>query len=299
MTGYADPLYAQSLGDIGAPIALPRAGGFLLRRPIVQGLADATGTYPFLVCHDWPALAGDLAALGDELVSVVAVPDPLGAHSPDDLAAAFPDRLAPYKTHYIVDLQAPARRDSHHDRNVRSALRLVEVERLADPASAADAWPTLYAGLVERHAIDGMAAFSPDALARQLAVPGLTVFAATQAGRVVGMALFYAAGEDVYYHLGAYDEAGYAAKASYALFDRAIEWFRAEGLCRLLLGSGAGLVSDGTDGLSRFKRGWATGTVQGYLGGRILDPAAYRALAQRRTAGEFFPAYRAPADPTP
>jgi hypothetical protein len=295
MTGYADPLYAQSLGDIGAPVALAGSGGFLLRRTIEASLADATGTYPFLLCNDWAALAGDLASLAGKLVSVVAVPDPLGGHTPDDLRAAFPDRLVPFKTHYVIDLQAPEHRyGEHHRRNVRIAHEGVEVQRLADPSSAGETWPKLYAGLIERHAIDGPAAFSQGALSRQLAVPGLSVFCARQGQRVVGMALFYAVSDDAYYHLGAYDEAGYAAKASYALFDRAIAWFRRQGFHRLLLGSGAGLSSDGTDGLSRFKRGWATGTVPGYLGGRILDKAAYRALSGNRGT-DFFPAYRAPS----
>jgi len=62
----------------------------------------------------------------------------------------------------------------------------------------------------------------------------------------------------------------------------------------LALGGAAGDADDDeADGLSRFKRGWATGTRQVYLCGKVLQPDAYRRLAGDAPADmEYFPAYR-------
>ena len=46
------------------------------------------------------------------------------------------------------------------------------------------------------------------------------------------------------------------------------------------------------DGLTRFKRGWATGERIAHLCGRVLDRAAYSRLAG---PSDWFPAYRDPA----
>jgi hypothetical protein len=46
--------------------------------------------------------------------------------------------------------------------------------------------------------------------------------------------------------------------------------------------------------LRQFKAGWATGTRQTFLCGRILQPDAYDSLSAERVAGKttYFPAYR-------
>jgi hypothetical protein len=48
------------------------------------------------------------------------------------------------------------------------------------------------------------------------------------------------------------------------------------------------------DGLSRFKRGWATGTRTAYLCGRVLDRREYERMVRAAGAGTtaYFPAYR-------
>ena len=61
------------------------------------------------------------------------------------------------------------------------------------------------------------------------------------------------------------------------------------------LGGGAGTSEGGSlDGLRRFKAGWATGTRQTFLCGRVLQQDAYDSLSAERTAGKttYFPAYR-------
>ena len=63
----------------------------------------------------------------------------------------------------------------------------------------------------------------------------------------------------------------------------------------VLLGAGAGLETTNNDGLSAFKRGWATGTRPVYFCGRILNRHQYSELA--RNCGKpdttYFPVYRA------
>lgn len=295
-TGYWHSAYAHALAEFGTPLYLPTAQGWLLQRtiPATQHV-DVIGCYPFFSCHNWQQLHEDIAALPPELVSVTLVTDPLGNFAEADLPAAFPDLLRPYKEHFIVDLKRPATLNAHHRRNVRHALSQVEVE-VCHEARALEEWGTLYDCLIQRHNITGIAAFSRASFAAQWQVPGLTVLRATQHGETVGMTLWYGDEERVYYHLAAYSLRGYECKASYALFQYAREYFAARGTRWMVLGAGAGVQNDGSDGLTRFKRGWATETRPVYLCGRILNQAVYGALttATSNTAQAFFPAYRQP-----
>ncbi len=298
MTGYLHPEYAASLGFAGAPRALPRSGGWLVERE-VPGTAwrDAAGPYPLLCCADWSGLADDLDEAGAGLVSVVAVADPLGGHGGEaGLRAAFPDLVRPFKEHFVADLRESPERfvSAHHRRGARRGLAAVRVEPVAEPAAALDEWVALYGVLAARHGITGVAAFPREAFRRQLGVPGISVLRAAHDGATVGMTLWYRQEDRVYYHLGAYAEAGYALRAAFALFRTALDAFADAGARWLVLGAGVRPGAD--DGLARFKRGWATGTRTAYLCGRICDPARYRALAAPRGAADgFFPAYRAPA----
>lgn len=295
-SGYVHRAYAESLAEFGHPRHLAGCDGWLLERPIDGGDAlDAMGCYPIFACRDWSRLPDDLEGIGTEIVSLVLVTDPFGNHDAAGLQAAFPDRMAAFKDHFIVDLGSDPQDgiSKHHRRNARQALRSVSVDICAEPALFASDWQALYGNLVERHSLKGVTAFSPRSLALQLEVPGITVFRAKVSGETAGAILWYRQGDVAYYHLGAYSDGGYAAGASFALFATAIEHFAAAGLRFLSLGAGAGAHGDGTDGLTRFKRGWATGTRTAYLCGRIFDHERYRALCSARPATAYFPAYRA------
>ena len=297
-TGYASEAYARALAPLGEPLALPRCEGWLLARPIVGAPhLDARGCYPFFACTDWSRLASDLDELAGKLVSVVLVSDPFGEFERRDLEACFPDRVAPFKEHFVVELArwGAEAGDAHHRRNARKALAAVEVEADCDPGQLAAEWPSLYQELIARHDIRGSAAFSPQSLILQLSVPGLVALRARCGGDTVGATLWYVRDEVAYYHLGAYSAEGYRRRASYALFWRAIECFADRGLRWLSLGAGAGTV-DTASGLTRFKRGWSNGTRTVYLCGRICDRQRYAALAAAAPAThqDWFPAYRAP-----
>jgi hypothetical protein len=297
-TGYLDQTYADSLEEHGAPVRLSGCGGFLLERTI-PGTAerDAVGLYPLFCCVDWTALPADLEALADEVVSVVLVTDPFGGFDARALAAAFSHGLVPYKDHIAIDLAQPLERSAsaHHRRNARCALNRVTVEEVAEPIHYWDTWCQLYAELSARHRLKGMSLLSRKAFERQLRVPGLCAIRAADAeGITVGMVLWYCQGEVAYYHLGAYSQRGYQDKASFALFWRSAEMLRAR-VRWLNLGAGAGINCDGTDGLTRFKRGWSPLVRTSYLGRHVAQPARYADLCRGAPATEFFPAYRAAA----
>ena len=295
MSAYAGPRYAEALAEWGTPVELGGSAGWLLEQPIeVSALHDARGCYPVFSCRDWQGLPADLKRLDEKLVSVTVVTDPLAEPDAELLRKAFPDVSRPYKQHFVVDLSAGASALSlHHRRNVKRALQHVELQVCAAPEQHLQEWLTLYAGLRERHQIRGIAAFSSESFRKQLQLPGLRMFRASIAGQTIGLNLWMAGEVNGYYHLGAYSAQGYRAGAAYALFWFAIGHFRQRGLKWLNLGAGAGAVESVDDGLSRFKRGWATGTKTAYLCGRICNRAAYLLLAARASSSPaFFPAYR-------
>lgn len=301
VAGYLHPGYVAALAEQGAPRALPQSGGWVLARAIPgSDRHDAVGCYPLFTCRRWDLLAGDVAELAGDLVSLALVTDPFGDYDAALLARCFPDHCVAYKEHFVTDLRQAdgivvAR---HHQRNLRRARLAVEVEVCPRPAEHLDAWVALYATLSRRHGIRGAAAFSRASFAEQLAVPGVVALRALHGGATVGMTLWYEHGEVAYYHLGAYSDVGYAHGAAFAIFATALDHFRGR-VAWLALGAGAGVTGNDEDGLTRFKRGWATGTRTAYFCGRVLDRVAYDALVASRVAAagspNYFPAYRAPA----
>jgi hypothetical protein len=252
------------------------------------------GSYPLFACRDWTALARDLEAIDRTLVSVALVADPFGPADVGTLRQCF-DRVVAFKQHFVVDLARPvaAGISRHHRRNAQRALREVAVDWVPDPPGFAAEWWSLYQALTERHGIRGIPAFSRTALTEQLRVPGIAVLKASRGSETIGATLWYRQGDIAYYHLGAYAEAGYRLRASFALFWRAIESFATAGVQWLDLGGAAGTRSaDADDGLARFKQGWATGTRTVYFCGRVFDTETYGRLTGTGT-DDYFPAYRA------
>lgn len=254
------------------------------------------GCYPLFACEDWSQLAADLDGLEGALVSAALVTDPFGAYDFAGLQHCFRDIAFPFKEHFVVDLSRPPAKlvSSHHRRCARRALRRVAVEQCADPEKVQEEWVELYTAFAAKRGIRGLAALAPEALARQLAVPGLTMFRASHEGSTVGMHLWFSHGQVGYAHLAAYTDLGHRLTASYALFWSALEHFAVRGLHWLDLGGAAGVGNSAEDGLSAFKRGWSTGTRTAYFCGRILDRAKYREITGPgdAAAAKYFPAYR-------
>lgn len=297
LAGYASLAYAKTLTHLGSPLELPGSGTSLIAREIPgTSHQDLCAPYPLLCCRNWSALAEELATL-EGYVSLMAVLDPLAAPSEEVVRDSFPDRLTPFKRHHLVDLTGDleAERASQHRRKVRKALRHVQVERVDQPAQHGEEWLGLYSDLRERHGFSSAPSdFTQQGLQEQLALPGLVYYRAILEGECVAAYLFLQQGEDVFYHLGASNSAGRDVGASYALVDAAIREAAQAGLSQLDLGSTASLEYDPTNGLDRFKRGWATHSAVAYIGGRIMDREIYGELSTAAGETRFFPAYRAP-----
>jgi Acetyltransferase (GNAT) domain len=227
--------------------------------------------------------AGYAESLSEFAVSVVVVADPLSGVGEPELRRAFPDHVVPFKSHHVRDLDKPGEPPAHHRRHIRRASGAVEVEVCAEPREYLDDWTRLYEGLVARHGLTGIRAFSRTAFERQLELPGMVAVRAERGGETVGMALWLEDAPNAYYHLAAYSPAGYQVSTSYALFAVAFDRLRELGVRYVELGGAE------HDGLTRFKRGWATEERTAHLCGRVLDRAAYDRLAR---SSDWFPAYR-------
>lgn len=294
-SGYAHPGYAESLAEFGIPRALPESGGTFLERRIPGTLyRDAMGCYPLFACRDWSRLLLDLEEFGAGLVSFSAVSDPFGDYDLAYLRRCFQDVVIPFKEHFVTDLSLPKDTilSKHHRYYALRALEKVCVEECPEPSRFTEEWVNLYANLVERHDLKGIKAFSKEAFARQLEVPGLVMLRARAGEETVGMHLWYLQGEVAYSHLAASTPLGYELLAAYALYAYAIDQF-ADRVRWLDLGAGAG-VGESADGLSKFKKGWSTGSRTAYFCGRVFDPAKYSELSRQSGNPDtgYFPVYR-------
>jgi hypothetical protein len=294
--GYCHRQYAESFAEVGQPRELPNCRGWLLERAIPgTPQRDGMGCYPLFDCCNWAGLPVDLAGLAEALVSVSLVVNPFSDVAETDLRCWF-DVVIPFKQHYVTDLRRPvddlvARQ---HRRNLQKASGLVEVDICRNPLDFLAAWCDLYGHLAARHGITGIRAFSRTAFEKQLGVPGLVMFRALAAEDIVGLHLWYVRDRVAYGHLGATSTRGYELMASYALYWYAVQYFRTH-VDWLDLGGVAGVSEEESlDGLRQFKAGWATGTRQAFLCGRILQQDAYDRLSAERatTKTSYFPAYR-------
>ena len=299
MIGYQSAAYAQSLSAFGRPLHLPGCRGWVLERDIAgTGERDAMGCYPLFTCANWEGLFDDLGSLPGRLVSLSMVVDPFTPLSEAELRANF-DVTLPFKEHFVADAHTfdEANVSKHHRYYSRRALRALTVARETEPSSRLDHWCRLYSVLVNRHELNGIKAFSRESFAAQLAVPGLVMFMASDRHGPVGAHLWFVENNVAYSHLAAFDDVGYASGAAYALYWEAIRTFRDEmrDCVRWIdFGAGAGTSSDAADGLTAFKRGWASTTRTKFFCGRVFDKQRYDRLTV--AAGAFgvryFPAYR-------
>jgi hypothetical protein len=291
--GYQHARYAASLSEFGAPRYLAKSGGWVLVRQISgTQYNDAMGCYPLFACDDWSKLSLDFDVLRNECVALSLVADPFGCYHVSDLRRCFTDRFFPFKEHFVVDLRSPLRGSvsKHHSYYAKRALRSLVIDRSDTPAQFLDVWTELYQCLIIRHRLTGVRAFSRQAFADQLSVPGIVMLRAIHNGETVSAHLWYIHQEVVHSHLAASSERGYELMASYALYWYALETF-ASSARWLNLGAGSGRESDP---LTRFKRGWATSTRSAFFCGRIFDRKKYNdvLLARQVAPSNYFPAYR-------
>jgi hypothetical protein len=131
------------------------------------------------------------------------------------------------------------------------------------------------------------------------ALQGMVAYGAFLDDELVACHVFATDGRIAHSHLAASSEAGYRVGAAYAVLDAALaDLADHEAVC---LGGSAGTADDPSDGLARFKRGFAASATTSWVLGAVLDDDAYRALAACRAADDrgasaWFPAYRAPQE---
>ena len=295
MEGYLHPLYAKSFNEIGEPLYLPRSKGWLIKRQISgTPYFDAMGPYPLFFCDDWHLLIEDLDALKNSLVSIAFVIDPF-AKFPQDQYKEYFDIFLPYKDHYIYDSAIPIEQSisKNHRRSARRALRDVSVDLVVSPNIELDEWVTLYCGLIERHKIKGIRAFSAESFAKQISIPNTLFFRAWHNGNLVGGNLFYIQGDIAYGHLMALTEEGYALSAAHA-----IKWVALDYLTKRVkyinFGGATGGNQGGLTGLDQFKSGWTNKIGRSFFCGKIFDEKLYDDLTKSRNRNDdhWFPAYR-------
>jgi hypothetical protein len=297
-TGYESRKYAESFVSSGELVYLEQSRGFLLKRPTNQNpaLFDAAGCYPFFCCSDWNNLQKDFAFLDEDLICISLVTGPFGKFQAANLKKIFADRFFVFKNHYVINYSKnwKASISRHHLRNIKKAAAGAEIEFSIDPSRWLDDWCRLYQHLVDRHGINGLTSFSDPYFQNLLTVPGVEAFRAVRAGKTIGMVLCMVHADIAYYHLGAYSKEGYERRASFVLFDTMLKHYEEKGFRYFGLGAGAGIKTDQTDGLSRFKAGWANDQRLVYFCGKILNHDTYFRLSKlsSNTNSDFFPAYR-------
>ena len=296
MAGYLHSHYVFSLREFGTPVELPGSGGWLLERQIADtGLKDAMGPYPLFCCRDWSSLLSDLRTFKGQYLTVSLVPDTFAQITPEELSQFF-QLVRPFKEHFIIDKHCLNDRHitRHHRYYAKRALGEIKVNQAEPTEKRLQEWIRLYSVLAKRHNLSAIQAFSNQAFETQFQVPGLVILRASRQGKAIGMHLWYHQSDVVYSHLSALDEEGYAFSAAYALYWHAIEVFKDFTEVRWIdLGAGAGMRDLKEDGLSRFKRGWATSTRTKYFCGHIADLEAYRLLTgSDDVSTNYFPIYR-------
>lgn len=296
LTGYKHPNYALSLSEFGEPISLPKCGGYLLKRVIPNSQAyDAMGCYPLFACSDWSMLGEDLNLLDDQLVSLAVVTDPFGQYDVKMLQGIFRDRVFAFKTHFVTDLTRPNTDfiSGHRRRMALRALRKMEVEIISEPVQYVDEWTRLYSHLIDHHHVQGIRAYSHAAFTIQFGLPNTYYVRAIINNQPIGAQVCFLQDNVVHCHLAAFTEAGYDFGASYALDWASIDYFTGKAHW-YNMGGGVGVNAESNDGLSLYKRGWASDTRTAYFCGRIINQKLYESIALQfpKTNSSYFPVYR-------
>jgi len=198
-----------------------------------------------------------------------------------------------YRSHFLLDTNLPAEEviSAGRQKDVRKALKGVEVETIIFPNIDIDEWCRLYENLIHKHQISGIRSFSRESFQKQLSIPNTHYFRVVNQGDVVGGALFYIQDNTAYYHLAAQTKKGYDLHSSYAAIWTAIKelskkvrWIEFQG----------GSTINGLDGLSKFKMGWSSSQKKSVFCGKVLDAQKYNEVISMNKTPEtdWFPAYR-------
>ncbi|MEM7327813.1 MAG: GNAT family N-acetyltransferase [Pseudomonadota bacterium] len=288
-----------SYASLGVPIQLPASGLRLLKRHICNDLYDLVGLYPYSVCPSVANLQAetDQAFLRDSAaVTISFILSPFQSEQTIDLQDW--DVLTPFKEHIVLDLTEDwRRRVSKKTRYcIRRSEELHRTIIAPKTVETATLFHKLYAHTVRRHSVIGVQNFSVDAIHAQLMTPGTFVLQSFHEGECSGFLIGVNNKDHANYHLVAIAPEHYNKLTNYALLNAAIAFCASNGVRYFNLGGGAGLTSDASDGLYRFKRRWSANSLNTHLCGKILRPSVYAALTEGQDdpPRPFFPQYRRP-----
>jgi hypothetical protein len=311
---YATEAYARSLSHWGETFRVPEWGCDVLLREVVAAPdggavprrgavprsgtelvrgVDAAGTYPIAVLPADADLGRGLERLRQHgVISVTLVMDDFHRPPLEELRRHF-SVVRPFKTHHIRRTALPFAYDKHHRYEVRRSLHKVMAMPF-DLGHQVGEWAALYGDLMRRHDLSGIHDFSADHYEALGRMAGVTAIGAFVGERLVSAHLWVSDGRCVHSHLAASNSEGYELNAAYAVYDASIRHFADAEL--LNFGGGAGVSDDPSDGLARFKRGFANDTAPAYVCGAVLDAVRYDELVRHNGVAPdtlFFPAYRA------
>ena len=290
---YSSLDYVRSLSHIGEPYYCENSQLYLIKRSIPgTNRYDLISPYPFLSCDDLIAFDKDIKSL-DGYVSVTIVTDPFSSDDINFYKTIFPDYLKLFKYHSIVEL-ASFSPSKHHLRNCKKGLSYYSVEITNDLLPDLEVWCDLYAHLKNKHGITGPSDFTRNSFydLAQINQNLIVAKAIDESGVIRGMSIWLTDKHLAYYHLAAYDQIGYASRASYALFYSVLKYFLSQGIQYVGLGAGAGPIATNS-GLNRFKKGWANQSMPVYICGKIIDHDFCNNYApDAEKINSFFPPYR-------
>jgi hypothetical protein len=296
ISGYLHPQYAKSFNEFGELRKLIRCGGWIIQRNIpATSYLDAMGCYPFFICHDWGRLHEDLNEMKSDLVSLVLVTDIFADVDKSYLEKHF-SIIKIFKKHQISNLEDNFENyiSKHHRYYAKRSLRKLKVEFCFEPIHCLEDWIKLYDNLSIRHKISGIRRFSKESFKMLLDVPGIFIVIGKIEGDVVGAHIIVIVGNYAYSHLAAFSDKGYRNFASYGIYWMTLEYLSHRKIKLFDLGGVSGIEDNSEDGLSRFKKGWSSGSMTNFLCGCIFDHRKYMEILRMRkiSAENYFPAYR-------
>lgn len=199
--------------------------------------------------------------------SVSLITDPMWSPSRDLLEAAF-GSCRPFNDNYLIDRGlGPSRFHKRHRNMISSSKKLCTVARTPLAQVLARWWNLDQGNRQTRAAVHS----TPRQYFEMLAdLEGVETIAAHHDNEIVTMSIWLQFNDILYYIDGASNQKGLAISAPYATVDYVVEHFSSARY--IFLGGSADFRGPRSDGLARFKRGFANVSVRDYLCTSHLRP---------------------------
>lgn len=256
--------YAMAFHAAGTEVfPVPEWGTHVLVKtaPTLQRVQHATGVSAHSSLDPDCDVKGGLERLRRAgVASVSLVTDPMCSPSQSLMEAAF-GSCRPFNENYLIDRELGRMRlHKRHRKMIGGAKKLCSVDRGA-LRPLLERWWTLQQSSREiRTPVDSIPAKYFQMLA---GLEGVEVIAAHYENEIVTMTIWLRFKDVLYYIDGASNQTGLAISAPYANFAYVIDQYVD---CRyVFLGGAADFRGPRSDGLARFKRGFANASVRDYL----------------------------------